>query len=648
MSLQPYPKYKDSGVAWLGEVPEHWEVSAGRRVFEQRRDPALPQDGQLSATQKYGVIPQKLFMELEDQKVTLALSGLDNFKHVQNEDFVISLRSFQGGIERSLFSGCVSPAYTVLRGTKQGNSSFWAYLLKSRGYISALQAVTDGIRDGKNISYDQFGSVELPVPELSEQNTIATFLDRETAKIDELIAEQEKLIALLAEKRQATISHAVTKGLNPDAPMKDSGVEWLGEIPVHWMIKPLKHLIFLKSGGTPSKDNLDFWDGGVPWASAKDLKLDELHDTIDHISESAIETGAASLVPASSILVVVRGMILARTFPVVETRVPMAINQDLKAIVPVKGLLTKYLAWLLRGSAEESLRRLDEAGHGTKALRMEAWTSMLMPVPPMVEQIAISDHITAELSKLTELNVRANQLIDLLRERRTALISAAVTGKIDVRPSAQIISFPIGKRRVRGLVGVRIIEGFMGTCGRTTLQKAAYLGEIYAGISELEGRYLRESFGPLDRDMVRDMEEQANVLAGIISDQTKTGDAVIYRLSRHPGSIKAELDAVLGKERSQKFQALLNLLAPLNTHDIEGIATLYAVWNDFLIDIREGNRSTEPADDEIINGVLNDWHPKKAEEFTATELSLRLGWMRRNGLIPQGHGPKTETGRLFI
>ena len=144
-----YPAYKDSGVEWLGDVPVGWKLGLGKRLFEQKRDPAFDSDDQLSATQKYGVIPQRLFMALEDQKVTLALAGTDGFKHINKNDFVISLRSFQGGIEWSKYSGCVSPAYTVLRmaRAKENSPAFWAYLLKSSAFISKLRSVTEGIRD---------------------------------------------------------------------------------------------------------------------------------------------------------------------------------------------------------------------------------------------------------------------------------------------------------------------------------------------------------------------------------------------------------------------------------------------------------------------------------------------------------------------
>ena len=148
-------------------------------------------------------------MELEDQKVTLALNGINNFKHVEKDDFVISLRSFQGGIEWSKYIGCVSPAYTVLRSKQLIEAKYWAFVMKSNGFIATLQTVSDGIRDGKNISYDQFSIINFPLPPFSEQSSIASFLDRETSRIDTLISEARKFIDLLKEYRSSLITAAV-------------------------------------------------------------------------------------------------------------------------------------------------------------------------------------------------------------------------------------------------------------------------------------------------------------------------------------------------------------------------------------------------------------------------------------------------------
>jgi type I restriction enzyme S subunit len=285
----------------------------------------------------------------------------------------------------------------------------------------------------QNISMGQLRNCRLPVPLPAEQSAITDFLDRETAKIDALVAEQENLIALLKEKRQAVISHAVTKGLDPTVPMKDSGVEWLGEVPAHWIVQPLKFSALFRSGGTPDKGRLDYWNGQIPWASAKDLKVENLYDTADHITDQTIIDGVISLLPTETVVVVVRGMILARLLPVVTIKVPMAINQDLKALIPKEHVSSTFLPWLLRASEVESLTRLDEAGHGTKALRMDAWGAMKVSLPPKQEQKAIAAFLDLETTKLDDLTTEAQRTIDLLKERRSALISAAVTGKIDVR-----------------------------------------------------------------------------------------------------------------------------------------------------------------------------------------------------------------------
>lgn len=212
---------------------------------------------------------------------------------------------------------------------------------------------------------------------------------------------------------------------------KDSGVAWLGQVPEHWAISPLKYVAEFKSGGTPDKANREFWDGDVPWASAKDLKTADLFDTIDHITSTALEVGAATLVEPGTLLVVVRGMILARLFPVAKACVPMAINQDLKAVVAKRGVNPDYLAWLLRGSEPETLSRLDEAAHGTKALRMDAWTAMRMPIPPLDEQQKVSSFIVLETAKIDALAEEQKRLIELLKEKRQAVISQAVTKGLD-------------------------------------------------------------------------------------------------------------------------------------------------------------------------------------------------------------------------
>ena len=211
-NYKPYGAYKDSGVEWIGKIPEGWEVIQGKRLFEQKKESYKNGDIQLSSTQKFGVIPQNMFIDIDGRNVVMAINGVEGFKHVECGDFVISLQSFQGGVEFSKYSGCVSQAYTVLRPYigKDINPHFWSYLLKSTGFICALQTVSEGIRNGKTISYEKFGGIYFPKPTFSDQKEIYIQIDIQVSLIDSIIEKKTRLIELIKERRSAFITAAVT------------------------------------------------------------------------------------------------------------------------------------------------------------------------------------------------------------------------------------------------------------------------------------------------------------------------------------------------------------------------------------------------------------------------------------------------------
>ena len=453
MSFPRYPEDKDSGVEWLGEVPGHWEVKALKNVISRIESgvsvnaidtPAAEGEigvlktscvyrGWFDPAENKAVVPE------EYERVACPVTAGTLIVSRMNTPDLVGAAGMVGESHPGLFL----PDRLWQVHFADAHAAFIHHWTRSPLYRAQVQRVCAGASSSmQNLAQDQFRAFTLALPPVREQKAIATFLDRETAKIDALVAEQQNLIALLKEKRQALISHAVTKGLDPDVRMKDSGVAWLGEVPAHWDVAPIKYLVKFRSGGTPSKDRREYWDGELPWASAKDMKTERLLDTADHISEMAVEDGAANLLNAGVVLIVVRGMILARTFPVALTGAPIAINQDLKGLEPNPRMSSEFLAWYLRGTADESLSRLDEAGHGTKALRMDAWESLEVSLPPIQEQIAIAKALDSETARVDELTVEAESAIALLQERRTALISAAVTGKIDVRHLAAASAEP--------------------------------------------------------------------------------------------------------------------------------------------------------------------------------------------------------------
>jgi restriction endonuclease S subunit len=284
-----------------------------------------------------------------------------------------------------------------------------------------------------HLNVEEVGSVVICLPPIEVQSEIADYLDGETADIDALVTNYADLIAALEERRSAFVTNAVTKGVTDGIVLKESQVDWLGNVPDHWKVVPLKFCIEISSGSTPDKGNTEFWqDGDIPWASAKDLKVPILSDTEDHITVKALATGV-KIVPENVVLIVVRGMILARLLPVVLTGKPMAINQDLKALQPKSMLRAKYLAFVLRSLGKAMIATADTAGHGTKVLRTEEWTRFYIPVPPMGEQDAIITLIDAEEDAINALVVLTKQCIEVCQERRSAVISAAVTGQIDVK-----------------------------------------------------------------------------------------------------------------------------------------------------------------------------------------------------------------------
>ncbi|WP_312309821.1 restriction endonuclease subunit S [Acinetobacter variabilis] len=430
---QAYAEYKDSGVEWLGGIPSHWDYFDGKRIFSSVRKQALSSDEQLAASQKYGVIPQNLMMQLNDSKVMLALKGTESFRHVEKNNFVISLRSFEGGIEHSNYEGCVSPAYTVLSSKKNIDYRYFKYLFKSAPFIAALQSTTDSLRDGKSISYEQFGNITLPLFSKVEQNTIANFLDHETAKIDHLIEKQQKLIELLKEKRQAVISHAVTKGLNPNVPMKDSGVEWLGEVPEHWDIVKLSQIAVAFNGdrGANYPSGNDFVDEGIYFISANEvINAKVVTETASRITQKKYDELGGLKIKKGDIIYCLRGAGVGKNG--ICDFDEGTVSSSLMGIRSIK-LDPDYLVLLLNSSAELQQRSVLVNGSVSPNLSAENVMGYKFSIPAVDEQIEIKKSIELRVNKIEILLSNAEQAIQLMRERRTALISATVTGKIDVR-----------------------------------------------------------------------------------------------------------------------------------------------------------------------------------------------------------------------
>ena len=432
MTHPPYPDYKDSGVEWLGEVPEHWDAAPLWTLFRRTKRTGFPEEELLSVYRDYGVVPKAS----RDDNFNNASEDLTAYQLVEPGCLAINkMKAWQGSVGISRYRGIVSPAYFIYEPLHGFSSEYLHYLLRSPEYAAAYMMVSKGIRVNQWDLDPQYHS-RLPVllPPKAEQSAIAAFLDRETAKIDALVTEQEKLIARLKEKRQAVISHAVTKGLEPSIPMKDSGIEWLGEVPAHWDVVPVKRLVTVATSGPRGWSDLAGDEGAAFFQSqhigyAMNVALDDPKRLIPPVDADAER---ARLQP-DDVVICITGGRTGAVAHVPEDVEEAYINQHVCLLRPQKNVSGRLLAYSLFSSVLQE--QLGCASYGLKqGLGLDQVRSVIMARPPTkAEQMAIVAHLDAQTAKFDTLTAEAIRAIELLKEHRSALISAAVTGKIDVR-----------------------------------------------------------------------------------------------------------------------------------------------------------------------------------------------------------------------
>ena len=323
----------------------------------------------------------------------------------------------------------------VLRSTERADRRFMFYVTLSDAFRRLGEADMFGAGGQKRVSESFLRNFSPALPSLPEQRAIAAFLDRETARIDALVAKKERLIDLLQEQRTALITRAVTKGLDPNVPMKDSGVEWLGEIPAHWDADRVKWAAQMVSGHTPDKKVESYWQGGdIPWVSLADTG--QLRQ-VDYIATTAVMTTSDGIAHSSAHVLPAGTVVFSRDATIglcAITRAGMAVSQHFIGWVCGSRLRPEYLLFALRSMTRE-LERLT-MGATVRTVGMPDVKSLVTPIPPPSEQDGIVSHVLHHRARIDGLVAKVHDAIERLKELRTALISAAVTGKIDVREAA--------------------------------------------------------------------------------------------------------------------------------------------------------------------------------------------------------------------
>ena len=441
---QAYPEYKDSGIAWLGDMPKTWELRKAKHLFERVQRPVRESDGIVTAFRDGQVT---LRSNRREDGFTNAVKEI-GYQGVRNGDLLVhAMDGFAGAIGVSDSDGKCSPVCAVCTpwDMSQIDIRYYGYLVRQLAVTDYITSLAKGIRErSTEFRFSEFSGLELALPTKCEQTQIAAFLDHETAKIDRLIEKQQALISLLKEKRQAVISHAVTKGLNPHssseasakegAPLKDSGIEWLGQVPAHWDVVPIKHLCTLLKDGThlpPARV-----DEGVPLLSVRNVINGKftLREDDSKISRSDYLDLCRSFVPVKGdVLLAIVGGTIGKV-AVVEDMPPFHIQRSLAIFrTESSAMINESLANVLCSSGFQKLLWANVGFSAQPGIYLGALQDFRVPVAPLTEQSAINQYCREGCAKFDNLIARAESAIALMQERRTALISAAVTGKIDVR-----------------------------------------------------------------------------------------------------------------------------------------------------------------------------------------------------------------------
>jgi len=426
--MEPYTEYKDSGVEWIGEIPEHWDVTKAKHLI--KINSGYPFDSTKFNPEKG--IPIIRIRDLLKQKIQTYYNGEDVESAYVDDGFILigmdgdfNVVKWEGG--RALLNQRICS----VNGTEGIHDNYLYYLISF-----PLKLINDlaYFTTVKHLSTGDIENINVTTPPLPEQKSISTFLDHETSRIDALVEKKQQFIELLEERRSALISHAVTKGLDPDVPMKDSGIEWIGEIPEHWDVKRLKYVTDILFSNVDKKSHEDeqkvvscnYTDVYKNEHITKDINFLEITANPNEITKFSIKKGDVIVTKDSE--------------TADDIGVPAYVNEDFKsvlcgyhlAIIRAHNLYKKYLFRVFQSTIGQYFE-VCAKGVTRFGLGFGAFNSASIPIPPLQEQQAIANYLDRETSQIDNLIEKTKQSIEYLKEYRTALISSAVTGKIDVR-----------------------------------------------------------------------------------------------------------------------------------------------------------------------------------------------------------------------
>ncbi len=618
--MKSAPPYKTIGLPWTLDVPSHWEIKKLKWVATVRPsnvdkktvegEQAVRLCNYVDVYKNDFITSNMTFMEATataSQIATFTLKAGDVLITKDSEEWSdIAVPAFVPVDLDGVVCG-----YHLAHIRPKSDVSFGGYLFRAfaaEGLADQFRVSANGItRYG--LSTDDITNALFPVPPLSEQRAIAAFLDRKTAQIDQLIAKKRRLIEVLSEKRKAMIQCAVTQGLNCNVSMNDSQVPWVGSTPAHWTIQNLGRFLQLQRGhDLPQQDRRA---GNIP------------------IISSAGISGTHNVTKAKGPGVITgRYGTIGDVFYVDTDYWPL--NTTLY-VVDFKGNHPRFAYYLLMTIPYTS----DSDKSAVPGVNRNHLHRITISKPPLDEQQAIAGFLDRRLGQLDALIETVSRHSEMLVEYRQSLISSAVTGMIIVQEAVPISTHKVKANPYfrRTVLAAEIVDRLHAheTFGQIKFQKALFLAEHHLGLPEIGSKYRRAAAGPFDNQLIRSVESQL--------ERSRW-----YKPFRHDGRMSFQALEKVGGHRTyfgtywgpfeEKFTALVNILKPMTTEQAEIVATLYAVWNDFII-------QKVPFDDaKIVNDVLTNWDESK-KRISSERWFKALDWMRTKGLVPYGFGQPT-------
>jgi type I restriction enzyme, S subunit len=430
--MNTYSSYKDSGVDWIGNIPSDWEVVRNKYLFDVTKNVVGEESDkyQLLSLTKRGVV----LRDIESGKGKFPES-FDTYQTVDKGDLIFCLYDIDETprtIGISNYSGMITGSYKVVKCNTLTDPKFIYYNYLSIDDVKGLRPYYTGLR--KVVRTETFLNLNVRVPSLQEQQQISDYLDYKTLKIDKLIEKTEQKIELLKEQRTSLINTTVTKGLDPNVEMKDSGVEWIGKIPSEWNTISLRYyLIRVGSGSTPRGGGDVYSDNGIPFLRSQNVHFDGLHlEGVVFISEEIHQNMNNTIVKHGDVLLNITGGSIGRSC-VVDTHEEMNVNQHVSILRTKESLINFYLNYCLVSSIGQEQVDYNQTGGNREGLSSDNIKNFKFVLPPLQEQQLIVDYINKKNSKIDKLVDIESKRIILLKEYRQSLISDVVTGKVDIR-----------------------------------------------------------------------------------------------------------------------------------------------------------------------------------------------------------------------